>query len=187
MTEEILKTVDLLRKGKVILYPTDTIWGIGCDATQAKSVERIYRIKERVESKSMIILLDDAQKLPNYVSKVHPVAYDLIERYQEPLTIIYSHAVNLAKNVVAADGTIAIRVVRHDFCREMIHLLGRPVVSTSANVSGQPAPIVFSQITRDIREKVDYTVEYSRDVMVRPKPSTIIRLLDNGEFEVIRK
>jgi len=187
MEEEIRLSVDFLKKGKVILYPTDTIWGIGCDATQPKAVDRIYRLKQRYESKSMIILLDHPDKLAAYVKKVPPVAYDLIDRYREPLTIIYPNAMNVAKNVVAEDGTIAIRVVRDDFCRKMIALLNKPVVSTSANLSGQPAPLIFSKIPKEISEGVDHIVNHNRDVIVRTKPSTIIRLLDNGEFEVIRK
>jgi len=187
MDEEVQLSVDFLKKGKVILYPTDTIWGIGCDATQAKPVDRIYRLKQRYESKSMIILLDHPDKLATYVKRVPLIAYDLIERYQEPLTIIYQNAVNVAKNVVAEDGTVAIRIVRDDFCRKMIALLNKPVVSTSANLSGQPAPIIFSKIPREITEGVDHIVAFNRDVIIRTKPSTIIRLLENGEFEVIRK
>jgi L-threonylcarbamoyladenylate synthase len=187
MEEEVKLSVELLKKGRIILYPTDTIWGIGCDATQPKPVDRVYRLKQRFERKSMIILLDHPDKLATYVKKVPPIAYDLIERYKEPLTIIYPNAVNVAKNVVADDGTVAIRIVRDEFCRKMISLFNKPVVSTSANLSGQPAPIIFSKIPVEIVEGVDYAVRYNRDVIIRTKPSTIIRLLDNGEFEVIRK
>ena len=185
--KEVKLSVDFLKKGKIILYPTDTIWGIGCDATQSKPIDRIYRVKQRFESKSMIILLDHADKLSLYVKKVPPVAYDLIERYHEPLTIIYPDAMNVAKNVVAEDGTVAIRIVRDEFCRKMISLFNKPVVSTSANLSGQPAPIIFSKIPKEITSGVDHIVNYNRDVIIRTKPSTIIRLTDNGEFEVIRK
>jgi len=187
MEEEIRSAVDFLKNGKVILYPTDTIWGIGCDATQPRPVERIYRIKQRFESKSMIILLDNPDKLALYVKKVPSIAYDLIERYQEPLTIIYPDAMNVARNVVAEDGTVAIRIVRDEFCRNMISFFKRPVVSTSANLSGQPAPIIYSKIPAEITEAVDHIVNFNRQVIIRTKPSTIIRLLKNGEFEVIRK
>lgn len=187
MEEEIKLAVDLLKSGKVILYPTDTIWGIGCDATQPKPVERIYRMKQRFESKSMIILLDNPDKLALYVKKVPAIAYDLIERYHEPLTIIYPDAMNVARNVIAEDGTVAIRIVRDEFCRKMISLFKRPVVSTSANLSGQPAPIIFSKIPDEITEGVDHIVNYNRQVIIRTKPSTIIRLIKNDEFEVIRK
>ena len=187
MEEEIILAVDFLKKGRIILYPTDTIWGIGCDATQPKPVERIYKIKKRMEIKSMIVLLDHASKLTGYVDKVPPIAYDLIERYNDPLTIIYPRAKNLARNVIAEDGTIAIRIVRDEFCRRMVEMLGRPVVSTSANVSGEPAPLMFSKIHEEITGAVDYIINYNRQNIVRTKPSTIIRILENNEFEVIRK
>jgi len=187
MEEEVRIAVSFLKNGKIILYPTDTIWGIGCDATQLKPVDRIYRLKRRVESKSMIILLDDEEKLKLYVKKVPALAYDLIERYSEPLTIIYPGAMNVAKNVVADDGTIAIRIVRDEFCRRMISSFGKPVVSTSANLSGQPAPVVFSKIPEEITLGVDHVVNHHRDTIIRTKPSTIIKMMQNGEFEVIRK
>jgi L-threonylcarbamoyladenylate synthase len=187
MMDEINKTLEYLRSGKIILYPTDTIWGIGCDATLPKPIERIYQIKQRFESKSMIILLDDAGKLSKYVDKVPALAYDMIESYNEPLTIIYPGAKNVAKNVIADDGTLAIRIVRDDFCRQLIAAFGKPIVSTSANVSGQPSPITFSKIPDEIRHKVDYIVNYNKDAVVRTKASTIIRIRENGEFEVIRK
>jgi L-threonylcarbamoyladenylate synthase len=187
MEEEARLAVDFLKSGKVILYPTDTIWGIGCDATQPKVVDRIYKLKKRYESKSLIILLDHPGKLPLYVKNVHPVAYDLIESYKEPLTIIYPDSQNLARNVVAEDGSIAIRIVRDDFCKRMIALFNRPVVSTSANISGMPAPVSFSNITEEVKNGVDHIVNYNRQVIIRTKPSTIIRLFSNGEFESIRK
>jgi L-threonylcarbamoyladenylate synthase len=187
MEEEARIAADFLKKGKVILYPTDTIWGIGCDATQPKTVDRIYKIKQRYESKSMIILLDHADKLARYVKKVPALAYDMIERYTEPLTIIYPNAINVARNVIAEDGTVAIRIVRDEFCKKMISLFDKPVVSTSANLSGQPAPLVFTGIPPEVKSKVDYIVNYNRNALVRTKPSTIIRILENGEFEVIRK
>ena len=185
--DEINKTLEYLRSGKIILYPTDTIWGIGCDATLPKPIERIYQIKQRFESKSMIVLLDEAGKLSKYVDKVPALAYDMIESYNEPLTIIYPGAKNVAKNVIADDGTLAIRIVRDDFCRQLIAAFGKPIVSTSANVSGQPSPITFSKIPDEIRHKVDYIVNYNKDAVVRTKASTIIRIRENGEFEVIRK
>jgi L-threonylcarbamoyladenylate synthase len=187
MEEEVKIAVDYLKSGKVILYPTDTIWGIGCDATQPKVVERIYKLKKRFESKSMIVLLDQPEKLVLYVKKVHPVAYELIDRYNEPLTIIYPNAMNVASNVIAEDGTLAIRVVKDEFCRRMIALFKRPVVSTSANLSGEPAPVSFSRISEEIINGVDHVVNCNRQGIIRTKPSTIIRILDNGEIEVIRK
>jgi L-threonylcarbamoyladenylate synthase len=152
-----------------------------------KPVDKIYKIKQRFESKSMIILLDHVDKLSLYVKKVPSIAFDLIDRYHVPLTIIYPNAINVAKNVVAEDGTIAIRIVRNEFCRQMIASFGKPIVSTSANLSGQPAPIAFSHIPKEIKEGVDLVVNFNRDVIIGTKPSTIIRLFENGEFEVIRK
>jgi L-threonylcarbamoyladenylate synthase len=187
MIEEYKTAAEFLAKGKIILYPTDTIWGIGCDATNSKAVRRIYEIKRRQDQKSLIILLDEPGKLAEYVDKVPPSAYDLIARYQSPLTIIYPRAKNLAENVVADDGSIGIRIVRDEFCRLMIHELGKPVVSTSANLSGEPAPIVFGKIGEAILGQVDYTVLLHRDMVRSTKPSTIIRLRDDGEFEVVRK
>jgi L-threonylcarbamoyladenylate synthase len=187
MEEEARIAAEFLKKGKVILYPTDTIWGIGCDATQTKVVDRIYKIKQRYESKSMIILLDHADKLARYVKKIPALAYDLIERYTEPLTIIYPNAMNVAKNVIAEDGTVAIRIVKDEFCKNMISLFDKPVVSTSANLSGQQAPLIYSSIPEEITSKVDYIANYQRNALGRTKPSTIIRILENGEFEVIRK
>jgi L-threonylcarbamoyladenylate synthase len=187
MEEEVKLSVDFLRKGKIILYPTDTIWGIGCDATLTRPVNRIYKLKQRYENKSMIILLDHPDKLANYIKKVPAIAYDLIERYREPLTIIYPDAINVAKNVIADDGTVAIRIVRDEFCRKIISLFNKPVVSTSANLSGQPSPLIFNKIPKEITDGVDYIVNFNRDNIIRTKPSTIIRLLENNEFEVIRK
>ena len=187
LDEEARIAADYLKNGRVILYPTDTIWGIGCDATNPAAVDKIYKIKKRFESKSMIVLLDNPDKLEHYVRKVHPVVYDLIESYKEPLTIIYPNAKNVAGNVVANDGTLAIRIVRDEFCRQMIAAFGKPVVSTSANLSGQDAPVTFSGISEEILGKVDHIVNHNRNVIIRTKPSTIIRLLDNGEFELIRK
>jgi len=187
MEEEVRITVEYLKKGKVILYPTDTIWGIGCDATMSRSVDRIYKLKKRYDSKSMIVILDHADKLVRYVKKVPPVAYDLIERYDEPLTIIYPQAKNVASNVIAEDGSLAIRVVKDEFCRRMLSLFNNPVVSTSANLSGEPAPVSFSKISEEIIKGVDHVVNYNRQNIIRTKPSTIIRIQDNGEFEVIRR
>jgi L-threonylcarbamoyladenylate synthase len=187
MTEEIDKTLNYLKSGKIILYPTDTIWGIGCDATLPKPIERIFKLKQRHDKKSMILLLDEPGKLSRYVSQVPPIAFDLIERYSEPLTIVYPGARNLAKNVIAGDGTIAIRIVRDEFCRRLIAALDKPIVSTSANVSNSPAPITYSRISEEIRKGVDYIVDHNRNTVLRTKASTIIRILDTGEFEILRK
>ena len=175
-----------LRSGGSILYPTDTIWGLGCDATNEKAVENIYRIKQRVESKSLIILVNSFDQIANYIEKVPDVAYDLLKCIENPVTVIYSNARNLAPNVVADDGTIGIRIVKEEFCIELIRQLGRPIVSTSANISNEPAPVTFSHISQEILNNVDYVVKYKQDTFSQSKPSTIIRLLESGEYVIIR-
>lgn len=187
MEEEINSAVEFLRSGKVILYPTDTIWGIGCDATSQKAVDRIFRIKKREEQKSLIVLLDTAEKIGQYAEDVPQVAYDLMRNYTSPLTIIYPNARGFARNVVAPDNSIAIRVVRDAFCREMIARFGKPVVSTSANVSGEPAPLTFSKISQEVLRRVDYIVGINQHIVTRTKPSTLIRISKDGTFEVLRK
>lgn len=184
--QEIIKTVDFLKKGKVILYPTDTIWGIGCDATDYNAVERIYKIKQRRENKSMIIILHSQDQIKEYIESVPPIAFDLMKRIETPLTIIYPKARNLAKNVVAEDNTIAIRVAKHEFCQKMLRSFGKAVVSTSANLSGEQPPLVFSRISQQIKDAVDYVVDYDRAQVNVAKPSTIIKIDESGEFRVIR-
>ncbi|PKP18668.1 MAG: threonylcarbamoyl-AMP synthase [Bacteroidetes bacterium HGW-Bacteroidetes-22] len=191
MNEELInadldQSVDALRKGGVILYPTDTIWGLGCDATNSKAVEKIYTIKKRNEGKSLIILVDSEEMLTHYVQSVPAIVHDLIEQYERPLTIIYPDARNLPKNLIAPDGSIAIRIVRNVFCRGMIAQFGKPITSTSANVSGLPSPASFQAIPEEVILAVDYTVAHGRDDLKATFPSTIIRIDTNGEFEIIR-
>jgi L-threonylcarbamoyladenylate synthase len=187
VNKEIKNTLSCLKEGKIILYPTDTIWGIGCDATDYNAVNRIYNLKQRIETKSMIILLDDAAHLPKFVTLVPDITMDLVNSIETPLTVIYSDAKGLAKNVIASDGSIAIRVTRDPFCKELIRQLGKPIVSTSANVSGTIDPITFSQIPMVIKNGVDYVVDHHRDRIVKAKASRIIKLEPSGEFTVIRK
>lgn len=187
MKQEIQNTLAFLRSGKIFLYPTDTIWGIGCDATDQHAVNRIYRLKKRVESKSMIILLDDASKLGDYVDVVPEITVDLVSSIDTPLTVIYQGAKGLAKNVIASDGTIAIRVTNDPFCKELIRQFGKPIVSTSANVSGTVDPITFKQIPEVIKNGVDYVVDHNRHRIVKAKASRIIKLEPDGSFTVIRK
>ncbi len=184
--QELEKAVEILKTGGTLLYPTDTIWGLGCDATNPKAVEKIFRLKNREESKSLIILLDDEINLYKYVDNLPEITFDLLKNLDKPTTIIYSNAKNLASNVVAADGTIGIRVTRDPFCCELVRRFGKPIVSTSANISGDPSPIVFREITKDLISQVSYTVNLYRDQMNSSKPSTIIRLFENGEFIIIR-
>jgi len=186
MTEEILKTVEVLKKGGAILYPTDTVWGIGCDATKPKAVERIYKIKKRRESKSLIILLDEFEKIFSYVNNVPSIAHDLIMSIDTPLTVIYPNAKNLAENLIAEDGTVAIRIIKDEFCKKLINLLGSPLVSTSANLSGEPTPLIYFKIDQEIINQVDYVVNYNRTKINQLKASTIIRFTTSGEYIIVR-
>ena len=187
MEKEINKAIEALKAGKTILYPTDTIWGVGCDATNSKAVSKVYKIKQRVESKSLIILLDDAAKLKKYVSSVPFSTYDILESVDTPLTVIYPNAKNLAKNVIARDGTIAIRIVKDQFCQELIKKFDKPIVSTSANVSGHPEPYIYSKIFPAIISQVDYVVNINIGLIRSTKSSRIIKIEENGEFKVIRE
>jgi L-threonylcarbamoyladenylate synthase len=180
-------SVKLLKEGKIILYPTDTIWGIGCDATSSKSIQKIYKLKGRHENKGMIVLLDTADKLKDYVKRVPPIAYDLIKNSKSPLTIVYPGAKNLAKNIIAKDGTIAIRIVEGEYCSELIKLLEKPLVSTSANFSSQPTATTYDHIDEGIKNGVDHVVSVNRDSVKSVKSSTIIKISDDGSFLVLRK
>jgi L-threonylcarbamoyladenylate synthase len=187
MIEDINVAVQVLRKGGVILYPTDTIWGIGCDATNPAAVDRIYEIKQRSDTKSMLVLLDSAANLDRYVQEVPDIAWDLIELAEKPLTIIYPRAKNLAKNLLSDDGTIGIRIVRDEFCSRLIQHIRKPIVSTSANISGKSWPTNFNSIDTVILQHVDYIVKWRQDDNTKGRPSSIIKLGTNGEIEIIRK
>jgi L-threonylcarbamoyladenylate synthase len=187
MQEDIRKACEVMRNGGIILYPTDTIWGIGCDATNEEAVKKIYKLKQRDDSKSMLVLLDNPVKLQYYVTDVPEIAWNLIELTDKPLTIIYEGARNLAAGLIAADGTIGIRITGELFSRELCRQFRKPIVSTSANISGQPAPARFSQISREIIDGVDYVVKYRQKEQTDTKTSSIIRLARNGTIQIIRK
>ncbi len=184
--EQVAKTVEFLKNGKTILYPTDTIWGLGCDATDADAVNQIYKIKIRPPEKSMIILIDTVDRLFDYVTNVPPMAVDLVNIVRKPLSVIYPNAKNLPKNVVATDGSIAIRMVKTDFCKEVIRTFGKPIISTSANITGNPTPMHFSEISQTIIKSVDFVVDKAMETSIEPKASTIARFKEDGEFEIIR-
>ena len=187
LKDEINKALEVLKSGGVILYPTDTIWGLGCDATNPEAVEKLLKIKNRPAEKSLIVLLDVDNKLQSYVAEIPDVAYDLIEYAENPMTIIFSGAKNLAPNVINADGSVGIRVVKHDFCTPLIQRFRKPIVSTSANLSGQPSPKYFDDMDPEIIEAVDYVVDFEQENRNNKKPSTIIKLGPSGQFEFIRK
>lgn len=183
---EVNKCCDLLKEGKVIIYPTDTIWGIGCDATNYDAVEKIYKVKERSKGKGLIVLVDSIEMLKDYVNNLPPIAPDIIRAAKNPLSVIYSESKGLAKNV-SSDGSICIRVVDNDFCKTLIAKLGRPITSTSANLAGDMAPSIYVEISEHIKSSVDYVVQLYHDVLTKPKASTIIRLYEDNHFDVIRQ
>ena len=187
MNEEIKKACQVMREGGVILYPTDTIWGIGCDATNEEAVRRVYEIKRRADSKAMLVLVDSAVKVDFYVQDVPEVAWDLIELADKPLTIIYSGARNLAPNLLAGDGSVGIRVTGEEFSKRLCQQFRKAIVSTSANVSGQPSPQNFSEISEEIKAAVDYIVDYRREETTQAKPSSIIKLDKGGVIKIIRQ
>ncbi|MBI4931438.1 MAG: Sua5/YciO/YrdC/YwlC family protein [Bacteroidetes bacterium] len=215
MDEEIKKAIDVLRTGGTILYPTDTIWGIGCDATNEKAVEKVIAIKERKEEapalkgeiqmnennlsglplergartggKSFVVLVSDEGMLNRFVKDVPAQAWDLIEVSDTPLTIIYDSGRGFAKNILAEDGSIGVRIVKDDFCQRLIHKFGKPLVSTSANISGTEAPQNYDEISEGIKSKIDYIANWRQDDFSKSKPSSIIKLKMNGEFLIVRK
>lgn len=176
-----------MREGGVILYPTDTIWGIGCDATNEDAVRRVYEIKQRQDSKAMLVLVDSSVKVDFYVRDVPEVAWDLIDLADKPLTIIYSGARNLAANLLAEDGSVGIRVTNEDFSKRLCQQFHKAIVSTSANISGQPSPKNFSEISEEVKSAVDYIVGYRQEEMSNPKPSSIIKLDKGGVIKIIRE
>ncbi len=186
MKEEIKKTLDILHNGGIILYPTDTIWGLGCDANNAEAIDKLYKIKRRDTSKSMLILIENITRVNSYVNKPPEVALDMMEFSQEPLTVIFDGAKNLPTNLIANDGSIAIRLVKDEFCKELIKRFKKPLVSTSANFSGEASPLKFSDIDNALIDSVDYAVNHKRNSR-HVKSSSIIRVRENNQIEIIRK
>ena len=187
MQNDIKKAVEVLKSGGVILYPTDTIWGIGCDATNPEAVARIYQIKKREDSKSMLVLMENPALLERYVNDVPEIAWDLVEISTTPLTVIYPGAKNLAPNLIADDGSIGIRFTKEEFTTKLLQRFRRPIVSTSANISGQKSPAFFDEISEEIKTQMDYIVEYRQDDINPAQPSSIIKLWPGGRIDIIRK
>lgn len=185
--QDIAEAVRVVRAGGVILYPTDTIWGIGCDASNPEAVARIYAIKQRTDSKALICLLGSDASLNLYVPDVPEVAYDLIELSGAPLTIIYDDARNLAPNLLAEDGSVGMRVTKEEFSQTLCMRCKRALVSTSANVSGRPSPACFADIAPELLEAVDYVCTSRRDEKPQAKPSSIMKLSKNNEIKIIRE
>jgi L-threonylcarbamoyladenylate synthase len=187
MKREIQLCTEVLRRGGTILYPTDTVWGIGCDATDAGAVDKVYRIKSRTDSKAMLVLVDSIEMVSEYVEEIPEVALDIIEVNDSPLTIIYPGARGLAGNLPGKDGSIGIRITSEPFSRALIKTFGRPVVSSSANLAGLSAPANFAEIPEDIRSAVDYVADWRRDERKKNKPSGILKVHLNGEIQIIRR
>lgn len=184
--EDLKKALETLQKGGIILYPTDTVWGLGCDATNEEAVKRIYELKRRSDAKSMLVLVDSASRIESYVREVPDMAWDLIEVTDKPLTIIYPEAKNLAKNLLAEDGSIGIRVSGELFSKMLCARFKRPIVSTSANISGEPSPAFYAEISDEIKQSVDYIVQYRQDDRTPAKPSSIIKLDIGNVIKIIR-
>jgi L-threonylcarbamoyladenylate synthase len=187
MQQDIEKCIEVLAGGGTILYPTDTIWGIGCDATRSHATIKVYQLKQREDVKAMLVLVNSADMLSRYVEEIPPMAGEIIEVNENPLTIIYPAGRNLAENLLSPDGSIGIRITSDSFCAELIRRFRKPIVSTSANIAGRPAPAIFNEISADIRSKVDYTVGWRQKDHTKRKPSGILKVKLNGEIEVIRK
>ena len=194
--EEILsEALRVVREGGVILYPTDTVWGIGCDACNAAAVARVFEIKRRPDAKSLVLLASDLDMVAKYIKEVPPMAVDLVEVNDAPMTLIYPGAIcsetgdrwHLAANAVADDGSVGIRIPLSDWCRQLVYKLGRPLVSTSANISGEPTPQRFSEIPEEIKDAVDFVVPPSVDTASTGRASQILKVGLRGEIEIIRK
>jgi len=185
MKEEIQKCIAVLKSGGIILYPTDTVWGLGCDATNEEAVKKIFDIKQRNEAKSLIVLVASDAMLNNHVKDVPELAWNIIDIANSPTTIIYDGAKNLAKNVISENGSIAIRVVKDNFCHQLVYNYRKPIVSTSANKSNFPTPITFDQISSSIKDQVDYIVN-SNLAYGNGKPSSLIQLGLNGNVKIFR-
>lgn len=184
--DDIKNAIEVMKKGGVILYPTDTVWGIGCDATNAEAVAKVYKIKHRDDSKALICLVDSDNRLQRYVRNVPDVAWDLLELAEKPTTVILDNAVNLAPNLIAEDGSIAMRITKEAFSKELCYRFQKPIVSTSANISGEPAAQNYRDISEELLNAVDYVCWSRRQEHKPHTPSSIIKLSENGEVKIIR-
>lgn len=184
---EVENALNALRNGQVILYPTDTIWGLGCDATVEEAVKKIYRIKQRDDSKSLIILVAEERDILQYVSAPDLAVFDFLQEQSRPTTVIFDGAINLPDALIAEDGSIAIRIVQDEFCRHLIKRLRKPIVSTSANISGQPSPRFFDEISEEVKAQVDHIAGWRQEDKTSSLPSQIVKWRGEGEVEYIRK
>ena len=183
---EVETALKALEAGKVILYPTDTIWGLGCDATNEKAVEEIYKIKKRPGSKSMIVLVAEERDILKYIAAPDLAVFDFIAAQTRPTTVIFDHAIGLAENLLAEDGSVAIRIVQDEFCRHLVKRLRKPIVSTSANISGEAAPRFYKEISEEMRSAAGHVVKWRQEDESIAEPSQIIRWRQAGDYEIIR-
>jgi L-threonylcarbamoyladenylate synthase len=186
INEEVHKAYEIIKEGGIILYPTDTVWGIGCDATNAEAVAKIYKVKQRTEAQSMIVLMNGEKMMYNVFKEIPEVAWQIMDLSENPTTIILDQPRNIAKNLIASDNTLGIRIVKDPFCFKLLEKMKKPLVSTSANISGQPTPKSFKEISPEIIKAVDYVVNLQRE-KIGGKPSTIIKLSNDSQVKVIRK
>ena len=186
MQEEILKAYEVIKEGGIILYPTDTVWGIGCDATNAEAVAKIYKLKQRAETQSMIVLMNGEKMMYNVFKEIPEVAWQIMDLSENPTTLVLDGPRNVAHNLIAPDKTLGIRIVKEPFCFKLLERMKKPIVSTSANISGQPTPKSFKEISPEIIKGVDYVVNLHKD-KIAGKPSTIIKLTSDSQVKVIRK
>ena len=184
--DDIKRCMQVLAAGGVILYPTDTIWGLGCDALNAAAVDAVFAIKQRPKEKSMIVLLAEARDVLQYVAAPHPDIIDLLSQFTQPTTVVYEHALEFPENVVHADGSVAIRVTNDPFCKALIKRYRRPIISTSANISGAPPPHFFKEIDPALVNAADYVVRFRQDDTTPRTPSRIVRISDEGEIISLR-
>ncbi|MCH5228952.1 MAG: threonylcarbamoyl-AMP synthase [Muribaculaceae bacterium] len=185
-SEDLKKAVDVMKKGGIILYPTDTIWGIGCDASNDEAVKRIYKLKKRVDSKSMLVLVNNIPALEKIIPEIPDVAYELLEAAVNPLTVIYDNAYGVSSELLSQDGSLGVRITDEAFSKELCRRLGRPIVSTSANISGKESPRFFKEIEPEILNGVDYIVKYRQQDSKPHLPSNIIKLGKDASFRIIR-
>ncbi|MBE9487946.1 MAG: threonylcarbamoyl-AMP synthase [Bacteroidetes bacterium] len=186
MKEEIAKAIEVLKAGGIILYPTDTVWGIGCDATNYEAVQKVYELKKNEDKKSMLVLVENLDKVMLYVDKVPSVAWDILELTEKPTTLILPNAKNVAKNIIPEEGTLGIRIPNHEFCKQLLFKFHRPLVSTSANISGTPAPKKLKEVSKEIIDGVDMVINTKFEGQPTNRPSSIIMLDTNSRVKIIR-
>lgn len=187
LEDDLQASLTTLREGGILLYPTDTVWGIGCDATNEEAVAKIYALKKREDSKALIVMVAEEASILEYTNQTNIKIFDYIKGVHKPTTVIYEQAKGLANNLIADDGSIAIRICKDPFCSKLINQFGKPIVSTSANISGYPTPLCFSDISIDIKEGVDYTVRHRQDDLSIKEPSSIVKWDTEGNLIIIRK